>query len=150
MNTAFREALAFHSRKTVPQLSHKQTVTRLYKRSLKVCMSWYIDRDLFLDKSEELRARFESHRSLNPDSAACRRVLREAEDELQEWLHPDPYVRCYMPGGTSFMRNSPIPLEVVYDQHEGGIPQEVLDETDFVHVDQIPRSLRPVEDRNNI
>lgn len=62
---------------------------------------------------------------------ACRRLVREAQEQLQKYAHPDPYVGNstvhaplssvvtlvlfavpYMPGGSSFMRYSPPPLDV--------------------------------------
>ena len=150
MNKSFREALAYHSRKTTETLTHVQTVQRLYRRALRTCFNWYIDRDLFNDKSEEIRQQFEANRNVEVDSSTCKRLIRETEEELQSWLHPDPYTRNYLPGGTSFMRNTPMPLELVYSEHKDGIPQEVLDETDFVHADQVPISSRPVKDRNNV
>ena len=41
-----------------------------------------------------------------------KRVIREAEKELERYTHPDPYVVPYMPGGSKFMRNPPPPLDV--------------------------------------
>lgn len=38
--------------------------------------------------------------------------MREALEKVDNYTHPDPYVFNYMPGGTKFMRNAPIPLEV--------------------------------------
>lgn len=54
------------------------------------------------------------------DSALLKRILREAHEELFEREHPDPYVCPIMPGGSSFMRNPAIPLEIVYPT---GIPE---------------------------
>ena len=45
--------------------------------------------------------------------------MREAKERIQAQAHPDPYILNYMPGGTLFMRNSPVPLEVLYPD---GIP----------------------------
>lgn len=41
---------------------------------------------------------------------------------LKEKAHPDPYIVNYMPGGSLFMRNPALPLEVVYPD---GIPAGV-------------------------
>lgn len=54
------------------------------------------------------------------DSAKTKRILREAHERLEAQRHPDPYIQAYMPGGTLFMRNPAIPLEVMYPD---GIPE---------------------------
>jgi hypothetical protein len=54
------------------------------------------------------------------DSSTVKKLIREAYDELLYHKHPDAYVNPHMPGGSSFMRNSAIPLEVVYPS---GIPE---------------------------
>lgn len=41
-----------------------------------------------------------------------KRLVREAQEKLEHYTHPDKYVFNYMPGGTRFMRNAPIPLDV--------------------------------------
>lgn len=53
------------------------------------------------------------------DSGKTARLIREAEERIFEMTHPDPYIAPYMPGGTLFMRNPAIPLEVMYPD---GIP----------------------------
>ena len=45
-----------------------------------------------------------------------KRLVREAEEKLVEYTHPDPYVIPYMPGGSKFMRNPPPPFEVRHHQ----------------------------------
>ena len=42
------------------------------------------------------------------------RLVREAEEQLRSWIHPDPWVNPYMPGGSRFMRNPAMPLSVSY------------------------------------
>jgi hypothetical protein len=42
------------------------------------------------------------------------RLIREAEEHLSEMSHPDKYIPAYMPGGSLFMRNPPLPLSVCY------------------------------------
>jgi len=46
--------------------------------------------------------------------------MREAQERLEYHVHPDPYVAPYMPGGSLFMRNPAIPLEVMFPE---GIPE---------------------------
>lgn len=53
---------------------------------------------------------------LHPHRLATRslsqRLIREAEEQLAAWAHPDPYVNPYMAGGSRFMRNPALPLNV--------------------------------------
>jgi NADH dehydrogenase (ubiquinone) 1 beta subcomplex subunit 9 len=91
-------------------LSHNfLKAARLYRHSLKTLSSWAIDREIFNDEADILRARFDANRGLPPVQAIA--VMERGEDELFKYTHPDPYVRPYMPGGTSFMRFSPLPKE---------------------------------------
>ena len=54
------------------------------------------------------------------DSAKTARLMREAKERLESNINPDPYIRNYMPSGSLFMRNPPIPLEALYPD---GIPE---------------------------
>jgi hypothetical protein len=53
------------------------------------------------------------------DSAKTARLMREGRERLVANTHPDPYIAPYMPGGSLFMRNPAIPLEVMFPH---GIP----------------------------
>jgi hypothetical protein len=50
----------------------------------------------------------------NASQAGAARLIREAEEHLFEMSHPDKYIPAYMPGGSLFMRNPPLPLSVCY------------------------------------
>mgnify|MGYP001188247612 CR=1 FL=1 len=41
-------------------------------------------------------------------------MIRDAEEQLFKLSHPDKYIPAYMPGGSLFMRNPPLPLSVCY------------------------------------
>jgi NADH dehydrogenase (ubiquinone) 1 beta subcomplex subunit 9 len=99
--------------------SSKQ-VARLYRHSLKLLLSWAIDRDIFNDEATKIRARFDANRGVSKSTAS--RLLMEGEDEAFLFTHPDPYVVPYMPGGTLFMRNPPLPLEVCFP--DGNYPPD--------------------------
>ena len=43
------------------------------------------------------------------------------------FTHPDPYKNPYMPGGSAFMRNSPLPKEVCFP--DGDAPDDFPDYT---------------------
>lgn len=110
MDRVFTEVAATF--KTVVSLTHQQRVTRLYRRSLRELNSWVIDRELFCEEAEKIRAQFNENRALDPHSGLSQRLIREAESKVFSFTHPDPYVKPYMPGGSKFMRNPPIPLKV--------------------------------------
>ena len=95
-------------------------VARLYRHSLKTLSSWVIDREVFIEEATALRARFDANRGIS--ASAANRIMLEGEDELFTNTHPDPYTVPYMPGGTLFMRNPPIPIEVCFP--EGDYPAD--------------------------
>lgn len=95
-------------------------MSRLYRKSLKLLASWTVDREIFLDEAEKLRARFDAGKDANEAKAI--RLLKEARQELFENSHPDPYCVPFMPGGSLFMRNPPLPLEVCFP--DGNYPAD--------------------------
>lgn len=52
---------------------------------------------------------------------------QEGKAELFEFTHPDPYCVAYMPGGSLFMRNPPVPLEICFP--DGNYPADAPDYT---------------------
>jgi len=50
-------------------------------------------------------------------------LIKELEAKLVEYAHPDPYCIPGMPGGSLFMRNPPLPLDVCYP--DGDMPDNV-------------------------
>jgi len=84
----------------------------LYRKSLKLTQSWAIDREIFLDEADKLRARFDAGKDANDAKAI--RLIKEAKEEMFKNSHPDPYCVPFMPGGSLFMRNPPPPLEVCF------------------------------------
>ena len=53
------------------------------------------------------------------DTPQAIRLLREGRERLAKQTHPDPYIAAYMPGGSLFMRNPALPLELMYPD---GVP----------------------------
>jgi hypothetical protein len=49
-------------------------------------------------------------------------LWQEAEDELFAYTHPDPYCNPVMPGGSKFMRNPPLPMDVCFP--DGNYPAD--------------------------
>ena len=56
------------------------------------------------------------------DSASHFPLYQEGEDELFAYTHPDPYRNPVMPGGSKFMRNPPLPMDVCFP--EGNYPKD--------------------------
>ncbi|KAL0584590.1 hypothetical protein ABG067_005613 [Albugo candida] len=116
-------------------LTHTQVVQRLYKQSLKTLESWIIDRRLWNEEAVKIRAQFEATRHLAPDSEYVLTSL-EANEKLKKYTHPDRYVFNYMPGGTKFMRNAPLPLEVCFPE---GVPDDVeVSPVEAINIDGTP------------
>ena len=120
LDKAFQATVSAY--KPIVELSHKQEVMRLYRKCLRNLSSWVESRALFNEEASKVRAEFNANRSVPVDSAKAKRLVREAKERLYEQTHPDPYIKSYMPGGTLFMRNPAIPLEVIYPD---GIPAEL-------------------------
>ncbi len=94
MNSAFREAAAQVSQKPTA-LTHSQQVARLYRQSLRLLLSWCIDREIFNQEASSIRSQFDSNR--NVSLAAAQRLLREGQESLVTYTHPDPYCVPHMP-----------------------------------------------------
>ena len=84
-------------------------VMRLYRRALKLQMSWTPRYDVFRSQAMEIRRRFEANQDVS-DPRSLQKIIENAEKELYENRHPDPYIRIY-----------PIDLECTDDStHETG------------------------------
>ena len=65
------------------------------------------------------------------------RLLREAQEKVDHYTHPDRYLFNYMPGGSLYMRNAPIPLDVCFP--DGEIPDNVeLSPLEGINIDMTP------------
>ena len=81
---------------------------------------WAIDREIFCEEAAKLRSRFDSNRNCSPEKA--HKVLIKGQAELAEFTHPDPYRIPHMPGGSMFMRNPPLPMEICFP--DGDLPAD--------------------------
>ncbi|KAG5174922.1 hypothetical protein JKP88DRAFT_203970 [Tribonema minus] len=124
MNASFR-AVAERFRMAPESLTHKQEVCRLYRASLRLLDSWAVDRTVFLDEAEKIRDQFDANAALDARSGRARYLIANARASLRTYVHPDRYIPAYMPGGSLFMRNPALPLEVCYPN---GIPEDVAKE----------------------
>ena len=67
-------------------------VMRLYRKALKLQMSWTPRYDIFRSQALEIRRRFERNRNIS-DPRLLSKLIQDAERELYENRHPDPYIR---------------------------------------------------------
>mmetsp|Transcript_28931 Transcript_28931/g.64692 ORF Transcript_28931/g.64692 Transcript_28931/m.64692 type:complete len:154 (+) Transcript_28931:59-520(+) len=119
MNKSFRGAMQ-HYLQVQPELTHSQTVMRLYRASLRCLASWAVDREVFNEEGLRIQGLFRANQGAS--MGAAKRLVREANEHLFSLTHPDKYIPAYMPGGSLFMRNPPLPLSVCYP---GGLPAGV-------------------------
>ena len=108
--------------KPIPKITHRQAVMRLYRASLRTSFSWTEDRDLWFEEATKIRAEFDMNKKFPPNSFEALDALKKGQEKLAANVHPDQYINPYMPGGSLFMRNSPLPLEAVFPD---GIPEDV-------------------------
>jgi hypothetical protein len=66
MDRHFREVAGFY--KQIVVLTHRQRVTRMYRKSLRTLDSWACDRGIWNEEAGKLRAQFDAHKHLPADS----------------------------------------------------------------------------------
>lgn len=71
-------------------------VMRLYRRALKLQMSWTPRYDVFRGQALEIRRRFEANKDV-ADPRSLQKLIEDAEKELYDNRHPDPYIRIHPP-----------------------------------------------------
>src|SRR5208282_1124133 len=72
-------------------------VMRLYRKALKLQMSWTPRYDVFRSQALEIRRRFEQNRNVS-DPRILSKLIEDAELELYDNRHPDPYIRISLFG----------------------------------------------------
>ncbi|CAI6338935.1 unnamed protein product [Periconia digitata] len=87
-------------------MSSKLTVLHLYRRSLKLSLDWAVHRYLWRGQAMYIRSLFEANKHVN-EPRLKRELIKETEDLLEKWKHPDPYVAPTAPGGSKYERNLP-------------------------------------------
>ncbi|KAL7273683.1 hypothetical protein RUND412_003455 [Rhizina undulata] len=90
-------------------MATKSVTLSLYRRSLKLSLSWSVRRDLWRTQAVNIRDLFEANKNVT-DPRQLRVLLQETEDILEKWKHPDPYVPPTAPGGSKYERNIPPPI----------------------------------------
>jgi len=90
-------------------MSSRAHVLRLYRRSLKLALDWSVHRYLWRGQAMYLRELFERNKHIT-ERRLQRDLIRETEDLLEKWKHPDPYRPPTAPGGSKHERNLPCPI----------------------------------------
>ncbi|KAK7529192.1 hypothetical protein BKA81DRAFT_411385 [Phyllosticta paracitricarpa] len=90
-------------------MASKSAVCSLYRRSLKLSLSWAVHRHLWRGQALYIRSLFEDKKNVT-DPRLVKDLLKETEDLLEHWKHPDPYVPPTAPGGSKYERNLPAPI----------------------------------------
>mmetsp|Transcript_6767 Transcript_6767/g.14901 ORF Transcript_6767/g.14901 Transcript_6767/m.14901 type:complete len:107 (-) Transcript_6767:120-440(-) len=93
-------------------LAHRVRVQNLYRHAIKLTHNWCIDRDVLIVEATKLRAQFDEHKKEN-NFALAQQLCADGEAQLVKYQHPDPYIQPYMPGGTKWQRNTPVPTELL-------------------------------------
>ncbi|KAI7870017.1 hypothetical protein BDF14DRAFT_225227 [Spinellus fusiger] len=86
--------------------AHRLHVQSLYKRSLKLSLDWFVQRDQWRQKALDIRAQFERNKHITSPKE-LQAVLAKTEQELEDWAHPGIYRLPLGPEGTKWERNLP-------------------------------------------
>lgn len=95
------KAVANQAKRLAPQITHKQRVQRLYRKSLKLMICWAYERELVNQEAERIRSEFDACRNMSEAQASG--VIRRTEDELARLTHPDPIVHGESLGGVGWV-----------------------------------------------
>ncbi|KAF2743692.1 hypothetical protein M011DRAFT_450920 [Sporormia fimetaria CBS 119925] len=84
------------------------SVLRLYRRALKLSLDWAVHRYLWRGQALYIRSLFEANKHV-AEPRQQRALIKETEEILERWKHPDPYRPPTAPGGSKYERNLPVP-----------------------------------------
>lgn len=86
------------------------------RHSLKTMLSWAVQRNIFYQERDRIRAQFEANAVLTQPGQISS-AIAAGEATLAEYSHPDPYTVPTAYGGSKYARNPPVPgeMEVVND-----------------------------------
>ncbi|KAI5814840.1 hypothetical protein BZA77DRAFT_317638 [Pyronema omphalodes] len=86
----------------------RSAVRSLYRRALQTSLSWTVRRDAWRVQAMNIRELFEANKDVT-EPRQLSKLLKETEDTLHKWRHPDAYVPPTAPGGSKYERNMPVP-----------------------------------------
>ncbi|KAI4086774.1 MAG: hypothetical protein LQ344_007284 [Seirophora lacunosa] len=87
-------------------MATKPAVAYVYCRPMK---DWAVHRHIWRGQAVYIRSLFDANKHVR-EPRQQRTLFQEAEDLLEKWKHPDPYVPPTAPGGSKFERNIPAPI----------------------------------------
>ncbi|TGZ84320.1 hypothetical protein EX30DRAFT_369608 [Ascodesmis nigricans] len=90
-------------------MATKSVALSLYRQSLKLSLSWTINRELWRTQALNIRELFEANRDVT-DPRQLSKLLQETEAVLEKWKHPDHYATPTSPAGSKYERNMPAPI----------------------------------------
>jgi len=86
-----------------------KVVSSLYRRALKLSLDWSVRRDLWRPQALAIRQLFDANREVR-EPRQLKKLISQAEADLEKWKHPDPYLPPTAPGGSKYERNLPCPI----------------------------------------
>ena len=93
-----------------PNLTHQQRVTRLYRQALRTSRDWCVDIELWLQHARTIQQEFRANKDV--PLLEGERLAQRGLERLLDYRSPEPLTRPYMPGGCTYQRNVPPPLEL--------------------------------------
>eukprot|EP00732_Lithocolla_globosa_P006850 Lithocolla_globosa_v1_NODE_8261_length_840_cov_21.895939.p1 type:complete len:182 gc:universal NODE_8261_length_840_cov_21.895939:791-246(-) len=112
--------------KIYPSLTQKQRVRRLYRNCLKASLDWDVDRPVWRVNAIKIRQEFEAKKD-ETDFREIERLLKQADEFMKVWTHPEGYIHPCAPGGTKFQRNTPLPKHIM-ENGFGNFDREYFEE----------------------
>ncbi|KAK8162907.1 hypothetical protein BKA80DRAFT_96149 [Phyllosticta citrichinensis] len=108
-------------------MASKSAVCSLYRRSLKLSLSWAVHRHLWRGQALYIRSLFEDKKTVT-DPRLIKDLLKETEALLEHWKHPDPYVPPTAPGGEAVCTESKYSYSrLAGSKYERNVPAPILD-----------------------
>ncbi|CAN9088058.1 unnamed protein product [Alternaria sp. RS040] len=115
-------------------MSSKIHVLRLYRRSLKLALDWSVHRYLWRGQALYIRELFEAKRNVT-EPRQMRELIKETENLLDKWKHPDPYRPPTAPGGSLLMpgyisasaADMTVLTGIVGSKYERNLPCPIID-----------------------
>jgi len=93
-------------------LTHAQRVCRLYKKALRTSQCWHIQKYVIRFNAAIIRARFDDTRKIQ-DGRVLAKMLEDAEREVWDEQHPNPFKFRADPDGICYNRECVAPDWVV-------------------------------------
>ncbi|KAL5470417.1 hypothetical protein PMIN07_001768 [Paraphaeosphaeria minitans] len=110
-------------------MSSRTIVLRLYRRSLKLALDWAVHRYLWRGQAMYIRSLFEANKTV-AEPRRQRDLIKETENLLEKWKHPDPYRPPTAPGGelsATLPERPRTRLTHAGSKYERNLPAPILD-----------------------